>query len=75
MLQSESEEEARNGALEIVGAGWVILELKPLLLRRAVPATRSRYHARGTISSLRQWQRRICLFSRWMCRRTRLSSS
>jgi hypothetical protein len=29
MLESESEEEARNGAMEIVGEGWVILEIKP----------------------------------------------
>ena len=28
MLESGSEEEARNGVMEIVGAGWVILELK-----------------------------------------------
>jgi hypothetical protein len=27
-IQSVSEEEARNGVLEIVGSGWVILELK-----------------------------------------------
>ena len=30
MLESESEEEARNGAMEIVGEGWAILELKPI---------------------------------------------
>jgi hypothetical protein len=27
-LQSLSEQEARSGALEIVGPGWVILEVK-----------------------------------------------